>query len=168
MRCGATGLRPTFGRVSRTGAMALCWSLDKIGSICRTVEDTALVLHAINGADTGDASSVDVPFDFDATRPVAGLRLGYDPRWFEGRRAAPLERRGLDAARAAGMELVEVELPDWPYGTLMTILQVEAAAAFEELTLSGRDDELVWQEPRAWPNSFRTTRFSPAIEYVQA
>jgi Asp-tRNA(Asn)/Glu-tRNA(Gln) amidotransferase A subunit family amidase len=168
MRCGTTGLRPTFGRVARTGAMALCWSLDKIGPICRTAEDTALVLDAINGADAGDASSVDAPFRYDAGASVRGLRLGYHPSWFEGGRHAALERPVLEAAERAGLRLVECALPEWPYGTLMTILHVEAAAAFEELTLTDRDDELVWQEPEAWPNSFRQTRFTPAIEYVQA
>ena len=168
MRCGTTGLRPTFGRVPRTGAMALCWSLDKIGPICRTVEDCGLVLAAINGRDPGDASSLDVPLRFDAARPARGLRVGYAPKWFEGKQAGDLDRRALGAARESGLELVEVELPDWPYGTLMTILSAEAASAFEELTLNGLDDELVWQEPQAWPNSFRQTRFTPAIEYVQA
>ena len=168
MRCGTTGLRPTFGRVARTGAMALCWSLDKIGPICRTVEDCAIVLAAINGADPGDPSSIDVPLSFDATRSVRGKRVGYSPKWFEGRGASDLDRAALSAARRTGVELVEIELPDLPYGTLMTILLVEAAAAFEELTLSDRDDELVWQDPRAWPNSFRTTRFTPAVELLQA
>ena len=168
MRCGPTGLRPTFGRVARTGAMALCWSLDKIGPICRTVEDCALVLAAINGADPGDPSSLDVPFNFDARQSLSQLRLGYDPAWFEDRRATDLDRNALAVARGLELKLVKISLPDWPYGTLMTILLVEAAAAFEELTLSNRDDELVWQAPEAWPNTFRTTRFAPAIEYVQA
>ncbi|MHC4448438.1 MAG: amidase family protein, partial [Planctomycetota bacterium] len=153
MRCGTTGLRPTFGRVARTGAMALCWSLDKIGP---------------NGADPGDPSSLDVPFNFDASQSLSRLRLGYDPAWFEDRRATDLDRNALAVARGLGLKLVEISLPDWPYGALMTILLVEAAAAFEELTLSNRDDELVWQAPEAWPNTFRTTRFAPAIEYVQA
>ncbi|MHC4100209.1 MAG: amidase [Planctomycetota bacterium] len=168
MRCGTTGLRPTFGRVARTGAMALCWSLDKVGPICRTVEDCALVLEHLNGSDPGDPSSIDVPFEFEAGRPVGGLRLGYAPKWFEGERVTDAERRVLDAARGTGAELVEIELPDWPYDTLMTILRVEAAAAFEQLTLTDRDDELKWQAPKAWPNSFRQTRFAPGIEYVQA
>jgi len=168
MRCGATGLRPTFGRVARTGAMALCWSLDKIGPICRTVEDTAIVLSTINGADDGDPSSRDEPFAFNAREKVDGLRLGYDPRWFEGRRATDLDRNALDVARATGVTLTEMRLPDLPYRTLMTILHAEAAAAFEEITLDGRDDDLAWQEPEAWPNTFRRTRFIPAIEYVQA
>ncbi len=168
MRCGTTGLRPTFGRVARTGAMALCWSLDKIGPICRTVEDCALVLNTINGADPGDASSIDMPLSFDATRPVSALRVGYSPKWFDREPASDLDRRALEAARRAGLELVPMELPEMPYGTLLTILLVEAAGAFEELTLSDRDDELVWQEARAWPNSFRTTRFTPAVEFLQA
>ncbi len=168
MRCGTTGLRPTFGRVARTGAMALCWSLDKIGSICRTAEDCALVLSAINGPDAGDPSSIAMPFNFDATQTVRGMRVGYSPKWFKGKRATDLDRRVLEAARTVGLQLVEIDLPDWPYDTLMTILLVEAAACFEELTLNDRDDELVWQKPEAWPNTFRQTRFVPAIEYVQA
>lgn len=168
MRCGTTGLRPTFGRVSRAGAMALCWSLDKVGAICRTVEDCALVLDAIRGHDPSDASSIDMPLEFDATKSVRGLRVGYSPGWFEGRGATDNDRAALDTLKKLGLELVEIDLPDWPYGMLMTILSVEAASAFEELTLSNRDDELVWQKPQAWPNSFRQTRFTPAIEFVQA
>lgn len=168
MRCGATGLRPTFGRVARTGAMALCWSLDKIGPICRTVQDCGLVLGAINGADAGDPSSTDVPFAFDARDPAQGLRLGYAPAWFEGDQVTDLERDVLPAAAKAGLELVEVELPDWPYDALMTILEAEAASAFEGLTLSDRDDDLTWQDDRAWPNTWRSARFIPAVEYIQA
>ena len=168
MRCGTTGLRPTFGRVARTGAMALCWSLDKIGPIARTVEDCMLVLDAINGADAGDPSSLDMPLNFDARASGGGLVLGYDPAWFEGEQADDLDRAALDAARRAGLQLTRIELPDWPYETLLTILTAEAASACEELTLSNRDDELVWQEPQAWPNTFRQTRFTPAIEYIQA
>ncbi len=168
MRCGATGLRPTFGRVARTGAMALCWSLDKIGPIGRTVEDCALVLEAINGADPGDPSSVEVPFAMGGGRPADGVRLGYDPAWFREKGADDLDRAALETARRAGFQLVEIHLPDWPYDALMTILLVEAASAFEEITLTDRDDELSWQEPQAWPNTFRQSRFIPAIEYVQA
>ncbi|MHC4415917.1 MAG: amidase [Planctomycetota bacterium] len=167
MRCGTTGLRPTFGRVARAGAMSLCWSLDKIGPICRTAEDCGLVLAAINGRDAADPSSLDVPLDFDATRPVKGMRVGYDPAWFD-QGATDIDRSALDAARAAGLALVEVKLPAWPYEALKTILFVEAAAAFDELTLTDADDELVWQKPEAWPNTFRQTRFVPAVEYVQA
>ena len=168
MRCGTTGLRPTFGRVARTGAMALCWSLDKIGPIARTVEDCMLVLDAINGADAGDPSSLDVALDFDAQRTARGLRLGYDPAWFEDEDATDLDRVALAAARRAGLRLVPLQLPDWPYETLLTILAVEAAAAFEELTLSDRDDELTRQDEDAWPNLFRQARFIPGVDYVQA
>lgn len=127
-----------------------------------------MVLNTINGADPGDASSIDMPLSFDATHPVSALRVGYSPKWFDQEPATDLDRRALDAARRAGLELVPIELPEMPYGTLLTVLLVEAACAFEELTLSDRDDELVWQEARAWPNSFRTTRFTPAVEYLQA
>lgn len=168
MRCGATGLRPTFGRVARTGAMALCWSLDKIGPICRTVEDCVLVLEAISGGDAGDPSSVSEPIGFDATRETVGMRVGYDPAWFDDRGATDIDRAALDAARACGVELVEVTLPELPYGAMRTILSVEAAAAFEELTLSGRDDLLTRQDAGAWPNLFRSAWFVPGVELVQA
>lgn len=166
-RCGTTGLRPTFGRVSRAGAMALCWSLDKIGPICRSVEDNALVLEAINGFDERDLGSLDAPFNFDATRSLDGLRLGYDPAWFEDEGATDVDRAALAVARKIGVELVEVSLPELPYGSLMSILFAEAAAAFEELTLSDRDDELGWQEAGAWPNAFRKARFLSAVDHIQ-
>ncbi len=176
MRCGATGLRPTFGRVPRSGAMALCWSLDKIGPLCRSVEDALLVLDAIRGSDDGDPASVDLPLNFEANRPLSSLTLGYNPKWFEPRKNKEgkvvfdpeLDRNTLETARELGLKLVEIELPEWPYDALVTILLVEAAAAFEELTLSNRDDELKWQAKEAWPNTFRQSRFTPGIEYVQA
>jgi Asp-tRNA(Asn)/Glu-tRNA(Gln) amidotransferase A subunit family amidase len=166
MRCGATGLRPTFGRVARTGAMSLCWSLDKIGPIARTVQDCMIVLNAINGADTGDPSSIDAPLAFNAKQPVSDLVVGYDPAWFED--ASDTDNAGFDAVLASGMRLREITLPDWPYDALLTGLMVEAAAAFEDLTLTNRDDELVWQDTQAWPNAFRMTRFTSAIEFVQS
>ncbi len=167
MRCGTTGLRPTFGRVARTGAMALCWSMDKIGPICRTVEDTALVLDAINGSDSGDPSSVDVPFRYDAAMSLDSIRVGWSPAWFEGR-ASEHDRRALEVVKELGARMVEVELPDEPVHALRTILRTESAAAFEELTLSDRDDLLVRQNDGAWPNSFRSAWFVPAIELIQA
>ncbi|MGD8326583.1 MAG: amidase [Sphingomonadales bacterium] len=167
-RNGVTGLRPTFGRVSRTGAMALCWSLDKIGPICRTVWDNALVLAAINGADVEDEGSIDIPFTYDIQLKAAGMKLGYDPKWFEGDQAADTDRDMLEAAKRAGLELVEVELPDLPYGELGNIVTIESAAAFEQLTLSNKDDDLKWQDDFAWPNTFRTTHYFPAVSYVQA
>lgn len=164
-RCGTAGLRPTFGRVPRTGAMALCWTLDKIGPLCRSVADIGLVLAAINGPDAGDASSIDHGFAWDASSGVAGMRVGYVPAWFED--APGPDREALEALRAMSVELVEVELPDWPYDTLFNAIEVEAAAAFQHLTLTGRDDELVWQEDRAWPNTWRRAHFYSAVDYIQ-
>ena len=166
-RCGTTGLRPTFGRVSRAGGMALCWSLDKVGPICRSVEDCALVLAAINGPDPADRSSIGASFNFDATRGLQGLRVGYLPATFEDEGATGVDRAALDAARTLGVEVVEITLPELPYGSLMSVLFAEAAAAFEELTLTNRDDELVRQDKGAWPNAFRQARFLSAVDHVQ-
>ena len=165
-RCGTTGLRPTFGRVSRAGAMALCWSLDKVGPICRSVEDTALVLSAINGADIADRCTIAAPFSFDAARPFAG-RLGYIEAAFADEGANDVDRAALEAARRLGYELVPVTLPDLPYGALMNIVYAEAAAAFEALTLENTDDTLTWQNDGAWPNTFRKARFLSAVDHVQ-
>ena len=165
-RCGTTGLRPTFGRVSRAGGMALCNSLDKVGPICRAVEDTAMVLEALNGFDRDDRSSIGAPFAFDAAAPVAGLRLGFLPEAF-GEGATAVDHAALAAARSLGVAVLPVSLPDLPYGSLMNILYAEAAAAFEELTLSGRDDTLTWQADGAWPNTFRKARFLSAVDHVQ-
>lgn len=165
-RCGVVGLRPTFGRVPRTGAMALCWSLDKIGPICRSVEDTALVLEVLNGADDGDAGSLDHGFAYDGVAAIAeDIRVGYDPAWFEDATAS--DKAVLDRLRDMGFKPTEIKLPDMPYGALITTLEVEAAAAFEELTLSDRDDLMRWQEDRAWPNTFRSAHFIPAVEALQ-
>jgi Asp-tRNA(Asn)/Glu-tRNA(Gln) amidotransferase A subunit family amidase len=166
MRCGVTGLRPTFGRVARTGAMTLSWSMDKLGPITRGVEDALLVLAAISGADPGDVSSVPSRLAFEADGPVAGLRVGYFPGWMK--EATDVDRAALGTAKLVGMIPVEVSLPDWPYGSLNTILFAEAAAAFEELTLSGGLDQLKMQVPDAWPNTFRQARFLSAVDYVQA
>ena len=168
MRCGSTGLRPTYGRVSRDGAMALCWSLDKIGPICRRVEDTALVLSALNGHDAADPGSVDLPFNFDATRSVQGLRIGYDPAWLDAEAADPLDAVAVETLERTGIELVEITLPPLPYEALWSILHVEAAAAFEELTLSGDDQLLVRQDKDAWPNLFRRARLISAVDFLQA
>ena len=168
MRCGVTGLRPTFGRVPRTGAMTLCWSLDKLGPMARGVEDTYLVLEAISGPDAGDVSSVPSQLDFDANAPVQGLRVGYFPAWMNESPATEVDRAALETAQQLGMVPVEVSLPDWPYGSLNTILFAEAAASFEELTLSGGLDQLKMQVPDAWPNTFRQSRFLSAVDYVQA
>ncbi|MDR3740035.1 MAG: amidase [Terracidiphilus sp.] len=168
MRCGLAGLRPTFGRVPRTGAMTLCWSLDKLGPMARGVEDTMMVLDAIAGPDAGDTASVESTLRFDATASVAGLRVGYFPAWMKTAPATEVDHKALDTIKALGMEAVEVSLPDWPYGSLQTVLLAEAAAAFEELTLTHGVDALKMQTPDAWPNTFRQARFLSAVDFVQA
>jgi Asp-tRNA(Asn)/Glu-tRNA(Gln) amidotransferase A subunit family amidase len=168
MRCGVTGLRPTFGRVPRTGAMTLCWSLDKLGPMTRSVEDAMLVLQAISGPDPGDVSSAPSRLDFDAGANTQGLRVGYFPGWMKEAPATDVDRAALETVKKLGMTTVEVSLPDWPYDSLNVILFAEAAAAFEELTLSGGLDQLKVQVPDAWPNSFRQARFLSAVDFVQA
>ena len=168
MRCGVVGLRPTYGRVPRTGAMTLCWSLDKLGPMARGVEDTLLVLAALSGPDDGDVASVPSHLDFDAAAGVEGLRVGYLPAWMSEPPATDVDRAALETIRRLGMKPVEVSLPDWPYASLNTILFAEAAAAFEELTLDRRVDQLKMQVPDAWPNLFRQSRFLSAVDFVQA
>jgi Asp-tRNA(Asn)/Glu-tRNA(Gln) amidotransferase A subunit family amidase len=167
MRCGVTGLRPTYGRVPRTGAMTLCWSLDKLGPMTRSVEDGLLVLNAISGPDAGDLSSVPSTLDFDANESVKGLRVGYFPGWMKENPATDVDRAALETVRKVGMVPVEVALPDWPYDSLNLILFAEGAAAFEELTLSGELKELREQTYDAWPNIFRQSRFLSAVDFVQ-
>jgi len=167
-RCGITGLRPTYGRVARTGAMTLCWSLDKLGPMTRTVEDAMLVLQAITGPDAGDVASVPSHLDFDAGASVAGLRVGYFPKWMNENPATAVDRAAVDVVKKVGMVPVEVSIPDWPYDSLNLILFAEGAAAFEELTLSGGLRELKAQVPDAWPNIFRQARFLSAVDFVQA
>jgi Asp-tRNA(Asn)/Glu-tRNA(Gln) amidotransferase A subunit family amidase len=168
MRCGVTGLRPTFGRVARTGAMTLCWSLDKLGPMTQTVEDAMLVLHAITGPDAGDASSVPSRLDFDATAPVGGLKVGYVAQWMNERPATDLDRAAMATMKTLKMDLREVTLPDWPYDSLMPILFAEGAASFEELALKNRLGSLRVQVKDAWPNLFRQARFLSAVDFVQA
>ena len=168
MRCGITGLRPTYGRVPRTGAMTLCWSLDKLGPMTRTVEDAMLVLHAISGPDPGDVASVPSHLEFDAASSPKGLRVGYFPAWMNENPATDVDTAALEAVRTLGMVPVEVTLPNWPYTSLQSILFAEAAAAFEELTLSGGLSTLRVQVPDAWPNLFRQARFLSAVDFVQA
>ena len=168
MRCGITGLRPTYGRVPRTGAMTLCWSLDKLGPMTRSVEDAMLVLHAIAGPDAGDLSSVPSKLDFDTRESVQGLRVGYFPGWMKEGPATDVDRAALEAVRKSGMVPVEVAIPNWPYDSLNLILFAEAAAAFEDLTLTREVDQLKVQVPDAWPNFFRQARFLSAVDFVQA
>jgi len=166
MRCGLTGLRPTFGRVPRTGAMTLAWSLDKLGPMTRSVEDSMLVLHTISGPDAGDLGSVPSHLDFDAARDIKGLKVGYFPAWTAA--ATEVDRHALSQLEALGLKSVPVSLPDWPYNSLNAILSAESAAAFEELTLSRQVDQLKVQVDDAWPNSFRQSRFVSAVDFVQA
>ncbi len=168
MRCGVTGLRPTFGRVPRTGAMTLCWSLDKLGPMTRSVEDGLLVLQAISGPDAGDISSVESHLDFDAAADVKGLRVGYFPKWMKQNPATEVDRAALEMLPRLGMVPVQVSLPDWPYQSLNLLLFAEGAAAFEELTLNHALDELKVQTPDAWPNLFRQARFLSAVDFVQS
>jgi Asp-tRNA(Asn)/Glu-tRNA(Gln) amidotransferase A subunit family amidase len=168
MRCGITGLRPTYGRVARTGAMTLCWSLDKLGPMTRSVEDAMLVLNAITGPDAGDVASVPSHLDFDAAASAKGLRVGYVAAWMKEAPATDVDRATLDSMGKLGMTLTPITLPNWPYDSLNLMLFAEAAAAFEELTLSGRADQLKAQVPDAWPNQFREARFLSAVDFVQA
>ena len=168
MRCGVTGLRPTYGRVPRTGAMTLCWSLDKLGPMTRTVEDAMLVLHAITGPDSGDVATVPCRLEFDATTSVGGLRVGYFPAWMKESPSTDVDRGALDTLNKLGLSTTAVTLPDWPYSSLMPVLFSEAAAAFEEITLNGAVHTMKVQVPDAWPNLFRQSRFLSAVDYVQA
>ena len=168
MRCGVTGLRPTFGRVPRTGAMTLCWSLDKLGPMARAVEDTMLVLHAITGPDAGDVGSVRSTLSFNAGASVQSLKVGYFPKWMKEDPATDVDRAALETVKKLGMTPVEVAIPDWPYDSLNLILFAEGAAAFEELTLTHQVDQLKAQVPDAWPNVFRQSRFLSAVDFVQA
>jgi Asp-tRNA(Asn)/Glu-tRNA(Gln) amidotransferase A subunit family amidase len=168
-RCGVTGLRPSFGRVSRAGAMALSWSMDKIGPICRSAEDCALVFQAIYGPDGSDTTVIDRPFDWPRTIDLAKLRIGYPAILFEQQREGKAQDDAtLVVLRELGAELVPIALPDYPVKALSFILSVEAAAAFDELTRTNRDDMLVRQIEDAWPNVLRLARLIPAVEYLQA
>ena len=148
--------------------MTLCWSLDKLGPMTRSVEDAMLVLQAITGPDAGDVSSVPSHLEFDATASANGLRVGYFPAWMKESPATDVDRSALEAVRKLGMVATEVSLPDWPYDSLQHVLFSEAAAAFEELTISGGMGTLKAQVPDAWPNLFRQARFLSAVDFVQA
>jgi Asp-tRNA(Asn)/Glu-tRNA(Gln) amidotransferase A subunit family amidase len=168
-QCGVAGLRPTYGRVSRAGAMALSWSMDKIGPICRSVEDCALVFEAIHGLDGKEIGGVDLPFNWDPTADLKAIRVGYLKKAFENSGSKKNDLAALEVLRSAGIDLLPFELPaDLPIQPLIIILSAESAAAFDELTRSNRDDLLVQQGRNSWPNSFRAARFIPAVEYIQA
>lgn len=173
-RCGVTGIRPTYGRVSRYGVMTLSWTMDKVGPLCRSAEDCALVLHVIHGPDGKDLTVADAPFDFDATMPISDLKIGYTKDEFEkvsGTNADELKKvyaDALDALRKAGAKLVPVELPATPSNNIRFIETSEASAAFDDITRDGRVDLLSGQGPGDWPNTFRAGRLIPAVEYIRA
>lgn len=180
-RCGVTGLRPTYGRVSRSGAMALSWSMDKIGPICRAAEDCAIVFNAILGPDGQDQTVFDYPFNYSPDVSLPQLRIGYLKKDFDGEIEDDKRKTEdeLDTSRAndqaalaklkdLGATLVAVELPALPVNDISFILDSEAAAAFDELTRSGKDDLMKRQIENAWPNTFRAARMIPAVEYIQA
>jgi Asp-tRNA(Asn)/Glu-tRNA(Gln) amidotransferase A subunit family amidase len=174
-RCGTTGLRPTYGRVSRYGVMTVSWSMDKIGPICRTVEDCAIVFDAIYGPDGHDKTLVNLPFNWDTKLNATTLRVGFDQKAFEESEyyekhpdAKENDASTLEKMRTIGFQLKPINLPDIPTDALSIICFVEAAAAFDELTLTKRDELLVRQEEKAWPNMFRQARLIPAVEYIQA
>ena len=168
--CGDTGLRPTFGRVPRTGAMALSWSMDKLGPICRTVEDCAIVFNQIYGKDGKDLTVMDAPFVFDGTKKdLKGIKIGYLKTDFEGKYAnKTFDSLTLVMMKKLGADLIPLELPNLPSNDISFLLSVESAAAFDDLTRSNRDDLMVRQIKNAWGNVFRAARFVPAVEYIQA
>ena len=170
-RCGATGLRPTFGRVPRTGAMALSWSMDKLGPLARSAEDCALIFSALHGPDQEDLTTMAAPFNWDGDASIRGIRVGFVQSAFEAsgaRRFASFDTAALDALRGLGIELKPVVLPDLPYDAMRLILDAEAGAAFDELTRSGRARELAGQSPNSWPTTFRRAHLIPAVEYINA
>ncbi|MBN2135531.1 MAG: amidase [Acidobacteria bacterium] len=169
-RCGVTGLRPTYGRVSRTGAMALSWSMDKLGPICRSVEDCAIVFNAIYGPDDIDQTLIDAPFGYKPAINIKKLRVGYLKTAFDEKENdwKVFDNEALKKLKEMGIELIPIELTDLPVESLSFILNAEAAAAFDELTRSGRDDLMKRQIDMAWPNVFRASRLIPAVEYIQA
>lgn len=173
-RCGVVGLRPTYGRISRYGAMGLSWTMDKIGPLCRGVEDCALVLDALYGPDERDITVEDVAFNWQPARPLAELRIGYVKTEFENLQGDNVEERkklyqtALDTLRAAGAQLKPMELPSFNAQSLRIILNAEAATAFDDITRDGRVNQLSGQSANDWPNSFRTARFIPAVEYIRA
>ena len=170
-RCGATGLRPTFGTVSRSGAMVLCWSLDKTGPICRSAEDAAIVYAYIKGTDGKDGSAVDHAFNYDAKADLKKMRVAYASNYFNRLKTDAPEWKVIGTYRALGADVKAIEFPDstlYPVDYIHIILSAESAAAFDELTRTNRDDLIERQDKNFWPNIFRTARFIPAVEYINA
>jgi Asp-tRNA(Asn)/Glu-tRNA(Gln) amidotransferase A subunit family amidase len=166
-RCGVVGLRPTYGRISRVGCMALCWSLDKIGPITRFVSDGAIILNTLNGHDPADTGSIGANFGFDETQDLTGLKIGYLAKVYEDKATSELDLKILEIAKTLGLEIRPVSIPELPYQSLIATLYAEAAASFEKLTLDGSDDSLTRQDDGAWPNTFRKARFLSAVDHVQ-
>jgi Asp-tRNA(Asn)/Glu-tRNA(Gln) amidotransferase A subunit family amidase len=181
-RCGVTGLRPTYGRVSRYGAMGLSWTMDKIGPMCRGVEDCAAALHAIYGPDGKDITVGDAPFNWNPDTNISAFRIGYLKTEFDGPSTPPaneqqrtqaeqrraIYKTALEVLEKAGAKLTPIELPKFSAGSLRLILSAEAATAFDDITRDGRVNQLSGQSPNDWPNTFRTSRFIPAVEYLRA
>ncbi|MDP6611855.1 MAG: amidase [Candidatus Marinimicrobia bacterium] len=167
-RNGVTGLRPSFGTVSRSGAMALSWSMDKLGPMTRSVEGAAIVFNTIRGVDTIDRAVMDVPFQYPSKRGLKNLRVGYINSAFADSAVSENDQAVLAVLESLGLELIPIELPEFPTRALSFVLQAEAAAAFDGLTRTNRDNGLVRQIKNAWPNVFREARFIPAVEYINA
>ena len=163
---GVTGLRPSFGVVSRAGAMALSWSMDKLGPMTRSVEGAAIIFETIRGTDQKDRTLVDVPFQYPSKKQLKHFRIGYVASAFEDSVASENDKASLEILKSLGLELVPIDLPEFPTDALSYVLMAEAAAAFDELTRSNEDDELVRQVKNAWPNVFRDARYIPAVEYI--
>lgn len=170
-RCGATGLRPTFGSVSRSGAMVLCWSSDKIGPLCRSADDAALVFYYMKGTDGKDASAVDRAFNYNEKRNIRQMRVAYAANYFKRLRPDAAEWKVLDQFKSMGVHLQPVDFPDsavYPFDIMGIVLNAESSAAFDELTRSNRDDLIIRQDKNFWPNIFRSGRLIPAVEYINA
>lgn len=169
--CGATGLRPTFGSISRSGTMTLSWSMDKAGPLCKSAEDAAVVFNYLHGTDGKDASAVNMPFNYKAKTDLSKLKIAYAKNYFGRRDTIGNELQALDAFRKAGAQLIPVDFPDsgiYNFNMTGLILTVEAAAAFDEFTRTDLDDKMTRQGRGEWPNSFRTARFVPAVDYINA
>ena len=170
MRCGLTGLRPTYGSVAKSGAMNLAWTSDKIGPICRSAEDDAIVFNYIHGADKDDASSINAAFNYKGTVDIAKLKIAYAKNYIDTLPENSTEKQTLFTLKKMGAKLIPFEFPDNLHGDeiLSLIVGVESATAFDPLTRSNRDDEMVQQNKDRWPNIFRSSRFIPAVEYINA
>jgi Asp-tRNA(Asn)/Glu-tRNA(Gln) amidotransferase A subunit family amidase len=170
MRCGVTGLRPTFGSISRSGAMALCWSSDKVGILARSAEDAAIVFNYLHGTDGKDASARNVVFNYKDKIDITNLKIAYAKNYIDSLPENSTEKNALTVLKNMGVKITAINFPDTLHGDplLSLIIGAESAAAFDELTRSNRDDEMVQQNKDRWPNTFRTARFIPAVEYINA